>query len=447
MSIYPPPNWLEPLTTFNSSNYQQTISSAGGVDIGYLNANYLKFPTAQGDETFTNTIHTGNATVQGTVKTNNITGTTTTSNIVLYPDITTSNVNFGTGMTTGTLKIGNGTNSNHIGTLDFTGNSINNTTSTSGIVNIANSQINGTLNIGTLATRTGTINIGNGASSSSTISIGGTNSTLVLNSSVPSLNGVALAPSSISITTAGTISSNLAQNLLVSITLASTGTITLPTTRYLGQKLNLINNNIFSNTLASTALFRGFGITTASTPITIYAGQAVSVQYDGTNWVILNKTNETFQPIITNYTTISYSSLNQIGYTFSETVAGGTETTVGIKQSFKQITTTPFPVGLYSLSIRNLITTGTTAGNVIINYYSSLSTTTISTGFITPLLARTIISSTTAIASGSMSSNVNGIYTRSNSAQTVYITLEYQITTVVAGGITSNIQYSLTRIA
>jgi hypothetical protein len=446
MSIYPPPNWLEPLTTFNSSNYQQSVSSAGGVDIGFLNTNYLKFPTAQGDETFTATVHTGNATVEGIVKANNITGTTTTSNIVLYPDITTSNLNLGTGMTTGTLKIGSGTNSNHIGTLDFTSNSINNTTATSGVVNIANSQVNGVLNLGTLATRTGAINIGNGASASSSITIGATNSTVVFNGT-PTLNGVNLAPSSISITTAGTIASNLAQNLLASITLASTGTITLPTTRYVGQKINLINNNIFSNSLASTALFRGFGIITAVSPITIYAGQAVVVQYDGTNWVILNKTNETFQPIITNYTTISYTSLNQIGYTFSETVAGANETTVGIKQSFKQITTTPFPVGLYSLSIRNLITAGATAGNVIINYYSSLSTTTISTGFIAPLLARTIISSTTAIASGVMSGNVNGIYTRSNSAQTVYITLEYQITTVVAGGITSNIQYSLTRIA
>lgn len=446
MSIYPPPNWLEPIATFNSSNYQQSITATGGVDVGFLNTNYLKFPIAQGDETFTSTVHTGNATVDGTVKTNNITGTTTTSNIVLFPDITTSNLNLGTGMTTGTLKIGTGTNSNHIGTLDFTTNSINNVTATSGVVNIANSQVNGVLNLGTLATRTGAINIGNGASASSNINIGATNSTVALNGT-PTLNGVNLTPSSISITTASTIASNLSQNLLVSITLASTGTITLPTTRYTGQKINLINNNIFSNSLASTALFRGFGITTAVSPITIYAGQNVVVQYDGTNWVIINKTNETFQPIIANYTTISYTNLNQIGYTFSETVGQANQTTTGIKQFFQQLTISPFPVGLYSIAIRNLLTCGTTAGNVITNYYSALSTTTISTGAIGFLLARTVISNETAIASGVLSGNVNGIYTRSNSAQTVYVTIEVNIVTVVAGGITPSISYSITRIA
>ena len=92
MSIYPPPNWTEPLTTFNSANYQQNITTSGAVDIGFLNSHYLTYPIAQGDETFTATVHSGDATVQGTIKTNNMTGTTTTSNIILYPDILSYNI-------------------------------------------------------------------------------------------------------------------------------------------------------------------------------------------------------------------------------------------------------------------------------------------------------------------------------------------------------------------
>ena len=48
MSIYPPPNWTESLTTFNTSNYEQSVTSTG-FTLAYLDANYLNFDVAQGD--------------------------------------------------------------------------------------------------------------------------------------------------------------------------------------------------------------------------------------------------------------------------------------------------------------------------------------------------------------------------------------------------------------
>jgi hypothetical protein len=52
MSVYNPPNFEEYLPVFNPANW---IENTGGMDINYLNANYLKFPIAQGTETLLNT--------------------------------------------------------------------------------------------------------------------------------------------------------------------------------------------------------------------------------------------------------------------------------------------------------------------------------------------------------------------------------------------------------
>lgn len=48
MATYPPPNFIEPITVFNTSNW---ISSGETIDEAFLNANYLKYPVAQGTET------------------------------------------------------------------------------------------------------------------------------------------------------------------------------------------------------------------------------------------------------------------------------------------------------------------------------------------------------------------------------------------------------------
>lgn len=64
MSVYNPPNFEEYLSTFNPANW---ISDFGGIDTAFLDANYLKFPTAQGTETLSNTIINGNVNLSGKI--------------------------------------------------------------------------------------------------------------------------------------------------------------------------------------------------------------------------------------------------------------------------------------------------------------------------------------------------------------------------------------------
>jgi len=52
MAIYCPPSYTETLTVFNNKYY---VDNCPTINTAYLNANYLKYPTAQGDENFFNT--------------------------------------------------------------------------------------------------------------------------------------------------------------------------------------------------------------------------------------------------------------------------------------------------------------------------------------------------------------------------------------------------------
>lgn len=64
MASYNPPNFIETLSTFNPSNWEQ---SSGTLDIPYLNTHYLKFPVAQGTENLVDTVINGTLTVNGAV--------------------------------------------------------------------------------------------------------------------------------------------------------------------------------------------------------------------------------------------------------------------------------------------------------------------------------------------------------------------------------------------
>ena len=59
MSVYNPPNFEEYLSVFNPANW---VPETNGIDTAYLNANYLKFPFAQGAETLQNTTINGDLT-------------------------------------------------------------------------------------------------------------------------------------------------------------------------------------------------------------------------------------------------------------------------------------------------------------------------------------------------------------------------------------------------
>jgi hypothetical protein len=58
MSVYPPPNFTEFITTFNTTNWE---SSDETITLAYLNANFLKYPVAQGLETLQAITVNGNA--------------------------------------------------------------------------------------------------------------------------------------------------------------------------------------------------------------------------------------------------------------------------------------------------------------------------------------------------------------------------------------------------
>lgn len=68
MATYPPPNFIEPLDEFNTTNWITNATAVGFTpdQIAYLNAKYLKFPVAQGLETLQALIVNGVATFNNT---------------------------------------------------------------------------------------------------------------------------------------------------------------------------------------------------------------------------------------------------------------------------------------------------------------------------------------------------------------------------------------------
>jgi len=454
MSIYPPPNWTEALTTFNSSNYGQTVAT-NATSIAFLDANYVKYPVAQGEVTFTNTNNTGNMTVQGNLLTNTITGTTTTSAISLYNSITSSNIELGASLVSGaTLKIGNANNSNHLGLVDFTGNTINNVVPTTGALYICNNQTSGGLYIGGGTSRSGSINIGNGAGSTSTISIGTSTSTINLFGSTVTANSINLIPQNLSSALNQSISDNVSQNFFVNSTNSTNSrTLTLPVNPYNGQKITFVNRSTTNNNTVivgntGTQTINGYGLTSV-TSFTVYTGQAVIVQWVDTArnyWVIQYKSNETYQPVVPTYTSLTaYTNLTQLGYTYSQSVAQAITTTTGTTTYSMLLDPSPFPVGLYSITIRNILTSGTGV-NTVKDIVSTLSTTTLATGGITGIVDRRLPVNTALPASNILYSSAVASYTRS-SVVGVYITLAFNTTTYASTGITPTLAYSITRIA
>ena len=59
MASYPPPNYIEPLPIFNTTNWIPNTSTAGAG--GALDPRYLRFPVAQGTESFNDLISVGTA--------------------------------------------------------------------------------------------------------------------------------------------------------------------------------------------------------------------------------------------------------------------------------------------------------------------------------------------------------------------------------------------------
>ena len=105
----------------------------------------------------------------------------------------------------------------------------------------------------------------------------------------------------------------------------------------------------------------------------------------------------------------------------------------------------PFPLGVYAIAIRGLITIGSTA-NTIKDYTVAYSTTTAVTGFISNLYAKDIAVATSYASGLTATQNVSGIYQRTSLIQT-YVIIELNTTVFAATGVVGGLIYTITRIA
>jgi len=457
MAIYSPPNYLEPITIFNTTNWEPVISTGGsgsGIDIAYLNANYLKFPSAQGDETFTQLDTTADLVVGATLVANTISASTNSTAVSLYGTTTSGNINIAPALTVGRLKIGTASNSNHIGSCDFSGSSINNTSTSGGAINLCNNQISGALNIGTNANRSGNINIGNGTSNSGTINIGAINSVVSLAGSSITLNGVnQLTANSVTYTTAN--AQSLANNLPSPYFVVFDSGLTvnfcgLPLIPYLGQRVIVYNSTTttaVSTIGATTSIIVPTGLTvgTPTNQITCLSGDCITLQFNGNYWFQLNKPNTNTVATTIAYTSFTPTTYNQIGYFVDFTATQAASATAATFTFSQQITGT-LPAGLYFISLVNKITAGTTAGNVINAINTGLSTAgTVATelaNFATNIYPANV----SMIANGLITTNCSGIYTYTSGANP-YNTVAYTLTTVAGTGVVCNMFMRIMRMA
>jgi len=68
MSVYPPPNYTEPISVFNPVNWE---TSETAITIEYLNTHFLKYPVAQGLETLQEIVVNGASTFNNSLDINN----------------------------------------------------------------------------------------------------------------------------------------------------------------------------------------------------------------------------------------------------------------------------------------------------------------------------------------------------------------------------------------
>ena len=455
MAIYLPPNYLEPITIFNPANWE-TVDTAttggGGVDIAYLDAHYLKFPSAQGDETFTQLDTTSDLNIYGNVITDTIHAHTASDPVSLYSTTTTGNINIGTALTTGTLSIGTTTNSNHIGNIDIIGNVINNTTATTGDLNIGDTQTTGLLNIGTNAARTGGISIGAGTSNTGPINIGATNSTVTIRGSSITINGVNQNTSNtITYTTlnVNTLADNLPSPYFVVLSGAVLiNNVFLPDIPYLGMKvvvLNYINTTSSSLIRSNTPNIYPIGVQSSTNQINCVGGDCITMQYSGTEWYQLNKPNTNVATNIISYASFAPTSFIQIGYYVDYTVTQAVSATVATFTFSQQVPAATLVAGMYYISLVNKIVAGTTAGNVLNSINTGLS----SAGTVATELAyfntNLFPSNTTMLANGTITSSCSGAYVFTGAL--LYNTTSYVITTVAGTGVVCTMNMRVMRLA
>lgn len=135
----------------------------------YYNSSFWISSTSSLTQSVANTLYLRKTTTDSASALETFNGGLSSQNIVA-PSLTASANIFAT-QTAGTASFGNSTISCHVSNIDCNGNSINNaTTPASGALTIGNSQVAGTISLGTNASRTGAITIG---ANNNTINLGG----------------------------------------------------------------------------------------------------------------------------------------------------------------------------------------------------------------------------------------------------------------------------------
>jgi len=376
MSIYPPP--AESELIFNTSNWEQTLISSD-ITAAYLDARYLKYSTAQGTETFSNTINTGYSDVDGSTICNTFDTYSTPATTSLFD--TTNNasqvIQLGIGQSSGTINLGK----QYDGLATYGTNQVANWTSIGRAVAgdskpelnlivatsdsyIGHNQTTGELYIGTDASRTGPIYFATNASSVITHNIGGASSTVdisgsttlsVINSRLDQTNGTLYMTDDASV-----LYSYIYNELNVINVSTSTKTLTLPST--IANFTFWITTRTNDLIISSPVKQINFGCDPTNS-LTIGAGSVVCivgcVGSDSFSLIYINST--LYRPLLLYPTATTFAPTSlQSGYvyfnsTITSTVASGS--TGGRSTNI----TIPLAAGVYFV-VLNLKLTSITAG-------------------------------------------------------------------------------------
>ena len=374
MSIYPPPSQTGLI--FDLDNWEQIVDTSGGVSTSFLDERYLKYTTAQGDETFSNTINTGYSDVDGSTICNNLDTYSSPATTSLFD--TTNNasqvIQLGVNEVSGTINLGKqydglatyGTN--QIGGWTSIGRSIvgdsrpelNYSIATSDTF-IGDYQTTGQLFLGTADNRSGVIYFGTNASSSIAHNIGASGSTVnILGNYINIINGTSTlkqTDGTLYMTDdASVLYSYVVNELNVVNASTSTKTLTLPSTiRDFTFWITTRTNDLI---ISSPAKLIDFGCD-ATNSLTIKTGSVVCliacVGSDSFNLIYSNL--QMYQPIrlYPNLTAFSPSSI-QSGYVFYSAGVNASKTSGQTTATSLNLTSTALPKGIYYINVYGYIT-------------------------------------------------------------------------------------------
>lgn len=379
MSIYPPPT--DPNNpVFNTDNWETTTTSSGSsVDIAFLDANYVQYPTADSASTqyFSNSSSLGNLTINDPqsliCNTFNTDSVATTTNLFTTTVGSGFKIRLSGSQSAGyTTDIGTDTNTNQVANLSVLGTALNPIDLATDL-NIGDQQIDGVLNIGTASSRTATINIGTGSTGVKTINIGASGDNLTLSGLYLRTNSVNNTPNSfVYINSAPTLNFNTFSNEgLVVNSSATTGEYSLFTPDTLRDYcLTCYNNNDFYS-FPFTSNVNQFVFNQDTDFNYVILAYSVVVFYfsvaEGKIYV-LSDTTKLYQPKVLGYSTTvlpTFTSL-QNGYVASNTSAsvsrgGGTAGGGAISISGA------LPIGVYYIEVQGRINCSIAGTNFRLN--------------------------------------------------------------------------------